>query len=140
MKRFWRCAIPLILLLFVIGFVSAQASTEYLGYDDAVAQLRQQLVNRQTTAVVYLSSDSEIGTLDLMDMLEDAMAHTGNPIYLHKLPASALRAPDDTVMARDALTEDDLIRLYDGEGFFALGKIASSPDGTVAKSEKLFRL
>lgn len=84
-KRGWDCETLFTIcdgaaiLVCVLMPLYAGAETQYVGYDEAVIQLRQQLVERQTTAMVYLESDSEMGSLNLWDMMEDALAHTGRP-------------------------------------------------------------
>lgn len=73
------------------------------------------------------------------------LSHDGNPIYLEKLPVGAITAAqkqgkESEGIPPSMLSEGTLVRLYDGEGFFALGRIARSPSGITARMEKMFRL
>lgn len=73
------------------------------------------------------------------------LSHDGNPIYLEKLPLGAIttgqdRGTEADVIPPSMLSEGTLVRLYDSEGFFALGRIAQSPSGITARMEKMFRL
>jgi len=54
------------------------------------------------------------------------LAHSGQPIYLKKIGMTA--------------DEGALLRLCDGEGFFALAQVIASEDGPAAKPIKQFRL
>lgn len=55
------------------------------------------------------------------------LAYSGCEIYLKKLKL-------------DGLNEGQLVRMYDGADFFALGRVRAYPDGLAVKSEKLLKI
>ncbi len=66
------------------------------------------------------------------------LAHAGNPIFLHKLPSGALRAPDAAPLSIESAKPGDLIRLYDQNGFFALAQVTPFAEGLAAKPIRAF--
>jgi len=68
------------------------------------------------------------------------LSHCGNPIYLKKLPASAFLAPSGGERLAAWPQVGATVRLYDEDGFFAVGRIEEKEDGVVARMEKMMRV
>lgn len=67
------------------------------------------------------------------------LAHAGNPIYLHKLPRDAFRAPNLAPLSSDCFVPDVEVRLCDADGFFTLARITPTEQGLAAKPIRKFR-
>ena len=116
--------------LGVGGVMSALRRTEAAGFSvsrclslDALEALspEERLAHLLPTETLF----AELDVLPLSPFYA-RLAHCGQEIYLAKL--------------RRALPLGTRVRLYDEQGFFALGEVRAFPDGDAVKPIKLFRL